>query len=79
MAVAFRVQPQRIITFSPIIDGLPVYEHIGLSITITNFEDFRELSEREAHDYAHLAMARATWFRLVMRHFAPSPTSETDR
>ena len=58
-------------------DGLPAYEDIGLSITVTNFEDFRELSEREAHDYGHLAMARATWFRLVMRHFAPSPTSET--
>jgi len=29
--------------------------------------------------YFHRAIARATSFKLVMRHFAPSPTSEARR
>jgi hypothetical protein len=28
---------------------------------------------------AHFAIAAATWRRLVIRHFAPSPTSDTSR
>ena len=62
--------------FGPIIDCLAADEDIRPSFRIAYLEDFRELSEGKAHGYAHFAMAQATWFKLVMRHFAPSPTSE---
>ena len=47
--------------------------------TPLDFGDFRKLLEGKAHGYAHLDMARATLLKLVMRHFAPSPTSEARR
>lgn len=54
-------------------------ENIGLPGGIATLKDLRELLESEAHSYAHVDMARATRLRLVMRHFAPLPTSETRR
>jgi hypothetical protein len=35
------------------------------------------MGEIKNQGYFHLDMARATCLKLVMRHFAPSPTSET--
>lgn len=46
---------------------------------IAQLENFRKLLEGKAHSYAHLDMARATCLKLVMRHFAPLPTSEARR
>jgi hypothetical protein len=60
-------------------DRLAANEDVRLSVRIANLEDFRELPKRKARGYFHLAMARATWFKLVIRHLAPSPTSEARR
>ena len=54
-------------------------QKIRLSGWVAYFENFGKLMERKTHGYAHLDMARATCLKLVMRHFAPSPTSEARR
>ena len=54
-------------------------EEIGLSRGVADVEGFQKLLEGKARGYAHLAMARATCLKLVMRHFAPLPTCEARR
>jgi hypothetical protein len=61
--------------FRPIINLLAADEDIRPSVRIAYLQNFRELCG-ELPGYAHLAIARATSLRLVMRHLAPSPTSE---
>ena len=58
---------------------LPADEDIRSALRIAHLENFGELLKAKSHSYAHRAMARATWFRFVMRHFVPSPTNEARR
>jgi hypothetical protein len=64
------------VAFRPIIDRLAADEQIRPPCLVADIEDFRKLLEGKAHLQAHLDMARATCLKLVMRHLAPSPTSE---
>ncbi len=67
------------VPFRPIIDRLAADENVRLSGGIAQLENFRKLLEGKARGYAHLDMARTTCLKLVMRHFAPLPTSEARR
>lgn len=67
------------VAFGPVVDCLAAHKEVGLSGAIAYFEDLRELLERKPHDQADLAIARATSFKLVIRQFAPPPTSEARR
>ncbi len=54
-------------------------QKIRLSVCVAYLENFGKMVEGKTHGYAHLDMARATCLKLVMRHFAPSPTSDARR
>jgi hypothetical protein len=66
------------IPFRPIIDRLISNLNIRLARSVADIQNFGKLIEGEAHFQAHRAAAvRANAFRLVIFHFAPSPTKET--
>src|SRR5260370_31081796 len=67
------------IVFRPIVDRLAADQNVRLSGCVADLENFGKLTERKTHGYAHLDMARATCLKLVMRHFAPSPTGDARR
>jgi hypothetical protein len=62
--------------FLPVIDRLANNKDMWPPVPFAYLESCRELPEGKAHGYGQRAMARATSFKLVMRHFAPSPISE---